>query len=214
MEQNNTRKLNSTNITDILRDNQNHMQTQIQPSSHLEEGNVNIIYDDEIIELQNKILQRQQQQHQMMQQQPNMLQHQLQQQQPPPQYSQPPLQQPYLQQPYLQQPPLQQPYLQQPPPLQQTNELINQSTKPLDEEDDDEKSKKNILMNELKIPIILFILYIAISSTQFINIIKIYLPKFGVDADGQQLFLGILFRAMLFIVIYACINKFLLTPGK
>ena len=62
MEQNNTRKLNSTNITDILRDNQNHMQTQIQPSSHLEEGNVNIIYDDEIIELQNKILQRQQQQ--------------------------------------------------------------------------------------------------------------------------------------------------------
>ena len=81
---------------------------------------------------------------------------------------------------------------------------------PTDNSPPDSNSSYDKLVNELKGPIILFILCFILNTQQFMDIIKNYLPKFGVDENGKNTIMGVSFKALLLVVLFASINKFIL----
>lgn len=184
-----TNKLKS-NITEILQN------TNQQDTINIFDAEIKQLQDE--VEMRKQIMQMQQQQQQPIQQQQYM-------QQPMQQHMQQPMQQQQQQQQPMQQ--QQQQQQQYHPPVQLPSYLNQVIT---DDEDNPAPSKMKTIMNELKIPLILFVLYILISSDQTGDFLQTYLPKFGCDENKRQLFIGILFKAALLVLVFTCINKYIL----
>jgi hypothetical protein len=170
---------------------QNHPQQQIQ---------------HQLLQQQNHPQQQMQQQQMQQQQMQQQMQHQLLQQQNHQQ------QQQQMQQQQMQQQQMQQQQMQQQQMQQQIyqNDLINN----IDGHDNNYQKTTNSTMDnvieELKIPCILFVLYVSISMPQFMDLLQKYLPKFGVTEEGKNTFTGIMFRGLLLVVVFASIKRFII----
>lgn len=61
---------------------------------------------------------------------------------------------------------------------------------------------------KLKDAFIILLLYIILSSDQVLFIFNKYIPNLGKDSNNNQLFLGLLFRGMIFIVLFFAVKKY------
>jgi hypothetical protein len=152
--------------------------------------------------LQQQAMQQQQQQQAMQQQQQQQAMQQQQQQQAMQQQQQQQQLQQAMQQYQMQQQAMQQ-QMQSKQPMQtnSTDDGIDTSG---------QKSTMDNVINELKSPCILFVLYVLLSMPIFMELLQKYLPKFGVNEDGKNTYLGIFFRGLLLIVVFASIKRFIL----
>jgi hypothetical protein len=65
------------------------------------------------------------------------------------------------------------------------------------------------IVKELKKPLLLFMLFIVLNSDIFINILNKVVPFLG-SITFLKINLGLLFRALIFILLYIVINKYVL----
>ena len=104
------------------------------------------------------------------------------------------------------------------------NGLYNEQIE-MDDIDEDTVSKKNKkngilsvnknqIINELKTPLLLFVLFTMLTSFQYLNLLHKYLPRLAniVDEEGHQItnVLGMLMKSMIFVVLFVIIRRFVL----
>jgi len=73
----------------------------------------------------------------------------------------------------------------------------------------EKQNKFSSILTELKLPIILLVLFIVFNSEFVINLINCYIP-FLAPVDGKQSLMGLAFRGLLFAGIFYLLLKFVL----
>lgn len=86
-------------------------------------------------------------------------------------------------------------------------------------EDEELKAKKEVntlnknrIINELKTPILLFILFAILTSSQYLNILHTYAPRLGnIQGDVTNTnILGMLMKSMIFVFLFVIIRRYVL----
>ena len=118
----------------------------------------------------------------------------------------------------------------QPTQIYPDNTLKQNKTKPIsitdnieEETDDDKQIKKEELgfisvnkervINELKTPLLLFILFTMLTSFQYLDLLDTYVPRLAnVVVEGQRAtnVMGMLMKSMIFVVLFTVIRRYIL----
>ncbi len=75
--------------------------------------------------------------------------------------------------------------------------------------DSEPSDDNNKMINELKKPCVLLVLFILLNLPMFINLLNTYLPKMGSDESGNSTMMGVIARAMVFVILYVTIDRYL-----